>query len=238
MSLPIALVVLDIAGTTVRDNGEITLAFQQAMSRSGYEVPAEKITPLMGYKKTEAIRLLLDFYETNDDKITPKLIHKIHQDFLERMVFFYATSKELSPLPNVEKVFAGLKSQGIKVALNTGFSNEITDIIMERLGWLENNLVDFVISSNEVAAGRPLPYMINELMNRAGIVHPEQVIKVGDTEVDIFEGRNAGCLYSIGVTTGAFSRKELEAYNPSFIIDNIEELLPIIRKANELHAVL
>ena len=55
----IALVVFDIAGTTVYDNGEIALAFQKALQASGYEVPVEKINPLMGYEKREAIRKML-----------------------------------------------------------------------------------------------------------------------------------------------------------------------------------
>jgi phosphoglycolate phosphatase-like HAD superfamily hydrolase len=72
--------------------------------------------------------------------------------------------------------------------------------------------------------------MIERLMQQAGVPDAKQVIKVGDTEVDIREGRNAGCLYSIGITTGAFTREALEAYQPDFIIDNLAELLPIIDK--------
>jgi phosphoglycolate phosphatase-like HAD superfamily hydrolase len=72
--------------------------------------------------------------------------------------------------------------------------------------------------------------MIERLMQQAGVLDARQVIKVGDTEVDIREGQNAGCLYSIGITTGAFTHKALEAYEPDFIIDHLTELLPIIDK--------
>lgn len=238
MNLPIGLVVFDIAGTTVKDNGEITIAFQEAMKQAGYEVPAERINPLMGYKKTEAIRLLLEVFEENADKIGKKLINRIHQEFLDRMIAHYTITETLTPLSNVEYVFAELKNQGIKIGLNTGFSNDITEVILGRLGWLSSGVVDCVISSNQVPAGRPLPFMIEELMRQANITNPKQVIKVGDTEVDVFEGRNAGCLYAVAVTTGAFSREELEAYTPSFIIDDMKELLPIISTEKTLYAVL
>lgn len=70
--------------------------------------------------------------------------------------------------------------------------------------------------------------MIEEIMKNTGVTDSKKVIKTGDTEVDIFEGKNTGCLYSIAVTTGAFTREELTVYEPSFIIDDLKELLSII----------
>lgn len=228
MKYAIDLVVFDIAGTTVKDNGEITRSFQKAMREAGYEIPAEKVNALMGYKKTEAIRLMLQEYEENWDKISTRLINKIHQRFLDEMIDYYRSTKMLQPLPNAENVFDELRNNKIKVALNTGFSKEITDVIMERLEWIKNKKVDYVISSSEVAEGRPFPFMIEELMNRANVQDPRRVVKVGDTESDVHEGKNAGCLYSIAVTTGAFTRKALEEHQPSFIIDDLRELFPIL----------
>ncbi len=49
--------------------------------------------------------------------------------------------------------------------------------------------------------------------------------------MDVKEGKNAGCLYAIAITTGAFTREELLPYEPSFIIDDMKELLPIIEHA-------
>jgi phosphoglycolate phosphatase-like HAD superfamily hydrolase len=66
------------------------------------------------------------------------------------------------------------------------------------------------------------------MMQEIGIANVQQVIKIGDTEVDVQEGKNAGCLYSIAVTTRAFTRKELLPYEPSFIINDMQELLSII----------
>lgn len=228
ISKPVELVVFDIAGTTVKDNGEIASAFQNGLKEYGYDVPVAKINPLMGYKKTEAIKKMLTEYELQKDKITEELVSTIHQRFLELMINYYSTSEEITPLPFVEEVFSQLKKKEIKIGLDTGFSKEITDIIINRLGWLRDKKIDMVISSNEVKAGRPFPYMIEEMMKISDVKDPKKVIKVGDTEVDINEGINAGCLYSIAVTTGAFTREELAVYNPSFIIDDLKELVTII----------
>ena len=81
-------------------------------------------------------------------------------------------------------VFAYIKQRGIKIGLDTGFSNHITDIIIERLGWLKNGIIDYVVSSNQVAAGRPQPFMIKKMMQAAGIDDSKQVVKLGDTEVE------------------------------------------------------
>lgn len=231
MEKKIELVVFDIAGTTVQDRGEIVLAFQSALRKYGYIVADHDIYSLMGYKKPEAILMILKKFEKDTSKISSSLVDDIHNRFMAMMIRFYVTSEKILPLPYVEEVFADLQKKGIKVALDTGFSKNITDVIIGRLGWLQNKLVDYVISSNEVQAGRPHPYMIQKLMQLAGTDDAKKVIKIGDTESDINEGKNAGCLYSIAVTSGAFARHELEPYHPSFIIDDLQELIPIIEHA-------
>lgn len=228
MQPAIELIVFDIAGTTIKDTGAIAFAFYTALKESGYPVSLKQINLLMGYKKTEAIQKMLEMYEADKAKRTEDYVDIIHQRFQTLMVEHYQTTKDLEPLPHVENVFHSLKERNIKVGLNTGFSKEITEVIVERLGWVKNHLVDYVVSSNEVEAGRPHPYMIRDLMQKAQISDPHKVVKVGDTEVDVNEGKNAGCLFSIGVTTGAFTREELEPYEPSFIIDDLAELIRIV----------
>ncbi len=224
----IKLIVFDIAGTTVKDNGEIAATFWKAMKEYSYIVPMAKINALMGYKKTVAIRQMLEEFEEHKDRITEDYVNAIHERFLELMIEHYQTTPEIAPLPNVMDVFSFLKENNIKIGLDTGFSKDITDVIMNRIGWLEEGVTDYVVSSDEVPAGRPEPYMIQRMMREASIDDAKQVIKVGDTEVDVQEGKNAGCLYSIAVTTGAFTRKELESYQPSFIFDDIKDLIPVV----------
>lgn len=226
----IRLVVFDIAGTTVTDKGNITQAFQAALQEKGYQVPAEKINPLMGYRKPQAIAMILEAYEPDAAKRTPQLVDDIHRHFLQRMIAYYNTTADLQPQPGAEEVLGILKQAGVQTALDTGFSSDITEVIVRRLGWKEKKLVDHIVSSDEVEEGRPHPYMIRKIMEQAGISDPLQVVKVGDTEVDVNEGKNAGCRYSIAVTTGAFSRAQLEPYAPSYIIDHLGELVTILEQ--------
>jgi len=226
--MAIKLVVFDIAGTTVKDDQDVTKAFQAALRKFNYEVPLELIDPLMGYEKTLAIRQILRLHEHNDAKITSELVIKVHQEFVKQMIDHYHKSKGIGPLPNVEETFAGLHTKNVKVGINTGFSRDIADTIVNRLRWKEKGLIDYVVGSDEVELGRPYPYMIQKMMLEAGIENGKETAKVGDTEVDVREGQNAGCRYVIGVTTGTFTREELKKYNPTHIIDDIAEVIDII----------
>ena len=227
----IQLVVFDIAGTTVRDNGSVAEAFIQAFADFGIKVPEGEVKKVMGFRKLDAIVLLLGKFAPakKDDEI---LIDRIHTRFIDTMIAFYRDDQDLAPFPHAEQVFSALKKQGIKVALNTGFTRSITDTILHRLRWDDRcGLIDRVICSDEVSHGRPHPDMIKVLIDELDISSPAGVLKVGDTEVDVEEGRNASCGKVVSVTTGAYTRKQLEPYHPDFIIDDLRELLPIIEKA-------
>jgi phosphoglycolate phosphatase-like HAD superfamily hydrolase len=73
--------------------------------------------------------------------------------------------------------------------------------------------------------------MLEALVADLGITSTKNVLKIGDTEVDVEEGRNAGCGKVVSVTTGAYTREQLQHYQPDAIIDDLLELIPIIEKA-------
>ena len=55
----IKLVVFDIAGTTVRDNGNVAQAFLAAFRDFGFTIPPSEVKKVMGFRKIDAIALLL-----------------------------------------------------------------------------------------------------------------------------------------------------------------------------------
>jgi phosphonatase-like hydrolase len=228
----IQLVVFDIAGTTVRDRGNVADAFIAAFRAADVEIPVDEVKRVMGWRKVDAIRQLLDRFLPTVSVDREALIVEIHDRFIQHMLSFYQQDPDLRPLPYAEALFSSLHDKGVKVALNTGFTRAITDAILHRLHWDNGaGYVDSVICSDEVPQGRPSPDMINRLIQRLNIPSADNVLKVGDTEVDVEEGRNAGCRIVVSVTTGAYTRQQLQEYGPDHIIDNLEELLPIIEKS-------
>ena len=227
----IQLVVFDIAGTTVHDKGNVANSFISAFRDFGFEMPYPDVQKVMGFRKIDAIAILLDKFAPGK-KEDALLVDRIHTRFIDTMISFYKEDEELAPLPHAEMVFSSLQQQGIKVALNTGFTRSITDAILHHLRWDGRNKdIDRVICSDEIPQGRPSPDMINHLRKDLGVADPARILKIGDTEVDIQEGRNASCGIVIGITTGAYTREQLQEYQPDHIIDDLEQLLPIIEKA-------
>jgi phosphonatase-like hydrolase len=226
----IQLVVFDIAGTTVQDKGDVANAFMTAFRDFGIEVPLEEVKKVMGFRKIDAIAILLEKFAPalKEDDV---FIDRVHSRFTDLMIAFYRDDEELRPFPNAEKIFGALKKKGVKIALNTGFTRPITDTILHRLRWDDRQKdIDRVICSDEVPQGRPYPDMIRALAEELHISSPSEVAKVGDTEVDVEEGRNAGCGLVVSVTTGAYTRAQLEGYGPDAIIDDLQELIPLIEK--------
>jgi phosphonatase-like hydrolase len=226
----IQLVVFDMAGTTVMDKGNVNDAFRQAFLTEDITVDAADIDKVMGYKKIEAVKIIVDQYAPalNGQRGT-QVINDIHDVFIKNMIEFYENDPDLQPLPFAEAAFQELKEKGIKVALNTGFTRSIADAVLTRLGWNNSSLIDVTVCSDEVAEGRPYPFMIQSLMQQLMIEDIKSVAKIGDTEVDIKEGRNAGCGLVVGITTGSYSREELQKYHPDFIIDSLQQLSSIIQ---------
>jgi phosphonatase-like hydrolase len=222
----IQLVVFDMAGTTIRDKGNVGKAFIEAFKENGIEIPFEEVKKVMGWRKIDAVKMLLQKFNNNVDE---ELAEKIHAAFIQNMIRHYEEDSSLSALPYVEETFADLKQRGVKIALNTGFPRSIADTILRRLNWEAGKTIDAVIASDEVPEGRPHPYMIRSVMKQLQVTDSNAVAKVGDTEVDVEEGRSAGCGLVVSVTTGAYSRVQLEQYKPDKIIDSLAELSSLIQ---------
>jgi phosphonatase-like hydrolase len=227
MTVP-QLVVFDLAGTTIKDNDNVHAAFQQAFREEGIDVSREEANKVMGYPKPHAIEQLLKEKSVDPIRITHAYINKIHRRFLQEMLNFYRNDPNVEEKAGVSETFRALRQHNIKVAIDTGFSRDITDAIFERVGWLRDGLLDASISSDEVPNGRPHPDMIYRLMKMTGVQDVRAVVKVGDTASDMQQGTAAGCQYVIGVTTGAYSREDLAKEPHSHLIEQLPEVLDIL----------
>ena len=225
--MAIKLVVFDMAGTTVEDNNNVHGALVQGFAANNYSITLADANRVMGIPKPVAIRQLLDekFAEV-EEKGT--LVGKIHAVFLEEMISFYKNDASVKAKEGAEETFAALKAKGIKVCLDTGFSRDITDTILERLNWKGTGIIDHSITSDEVTNGRPYPDMIYKAMQDLHIESAEQIAKVGDTASDMHEGTSAGCKYVIGITTGAFSAEELAKEPHTHLITHLSEVVDIV----------
>lgn len=223
--MTVKLIVFDIAGTTLNDREDtVSSAFLQAIKEYGINIGSDDIRWVMGYRKIEAIEMLL---ESAGIHIDSEKIHAIHDRFIDILNQYY-TSADISEYEGISNLFRTLGEAGIKIALDTGFSNSTTSVIVSRLGWAKDGLIDATISSDEVEHGRPHPDMIQSLMDKFDINNPKYVAKVGDTPSDLMEGKNAGCGLTIGVTYGTHSLEELQIHPHDYIVSTVDELSQLL----------
>jgi phosphonatase-like hydrolase len=214
----VQLVVCDMAGTTVYDGDGVSSSFIAALGAAGLKAAPEAINAVMGLPKPLAVRQL-----TGPDLPQAK-VDAIHDDFVARMKRYYETQPEIREVPGAAATFALLHAAGVKVALNTGFSRSIVDVLLKRLGWRDGQTIDATATSDEVPHGRPHPDMILHLMRKLGISDASKVAKIGDTPADLREGTAAGCGWVIGITSGTHSREQLEQVPHTHLISDLAEL--------------
>jgi phosphonatase-like hydrolase len=226
--MAIKLVVFDMAGTTVEDKDFVASALVKAFEKQELFIATKHANLKMGIPKPVAIRELLeDLFEETPDNLD-ELIDTIHKDFIQLMIEFYQTDSSVKGKINAVRTMLALKHKEIKVALDTGFSRDIADAIIDRLGWDVQSVIDFSVTSDEVKNGRPHADMVLKAMELAGISDPKEVAKVGDTVSDLQEGTAAGCKYVIGVTTGAQSREQLQKAKHTHLVEDIYEVISIV----------
>jgi len=225
--LKILLVVFDIAGTTVHDDGTVGDCLGRALLTAGVAVDRERVNAVMGEPKPVAIAKLLARKSGRAVGADAEQVREIYARFEALMVAHYRSSTDVRPVDGAEDVFRALKDSGIRVALDTGFNRVIVDAILQRLGWRDGGIVDVTVASDEVARGRPYPDLIDRAMLLTGVTRGADVAKVGDTPSDLLEGTAAGCSRVIGVTTGSHTREALAGHPHTDLVDHLREVPPL-----------
>lgn len=216
----IALVVFDMAGTTVRDDGIVERAFGLAAERTGvaadlgWDAALQHVRDTMGQSKFEVFRHIAG----GDVKRAAEATTAFERAYDELIA-----AEGAEALPGAAAVFDALRAAGRSVVLTTGFAPVTRDAIIDALGWRDR--IDAAFSPADVDGhGRPAP----DLVLRAALaVHAPSVARiavVGDTTSDMRSGRAAGAGLVIGVTSGAHDRAALEAAGADLVVDSVADL--------------
>ena len=235
----IKLVVFDMAGTTIQDKKEVETCFAQACKQTNLDVSDERILALQGYSKIQVFKLLWGerLGDSHKDlKEKSNLSYKIFTEILEK----HYHENPILPTDGCLDIFAFLRENQTKIALTTGFYRKVSNIILEKIGWLDGldknhfnasgkSIIDLSITSDEVEKGRPEPLMIQKAMKILNIKDTQEVINIGDTPSDLQSGVRAGCHLSLGLTNGTHSLEQLKIYRNHGLLSSLNELQPIIK---------
>jgi phosphonatase-like hydrolase len=222
---PPALVIFDMAGTTIEDRGQVPAAFAATLGDHGIALGADDIMRVRGSNKRHAIRTLLQASATSarlDDAASRSRADRIYADFRQALSKSYRDSG-VRAIPGAKELFTHLRARGIKVALTTGFDRDIATLLLTSVGWTRNSF-DALVCGDDVENGRPAPDMIVLAMKLTGIDDATRVANVGDTALDLESGARAGVKWNIGVLSGAHARETLERAPHTQLIASIDEL--------------
>ncbi len=220
----IQMVVFDMAGTTVNENNVVYKTLHTAIEQAGCSVSLENVLLWgAGKEKLQAIKDIL----VSADSQSSKKADDIFQDFLQLLKTAYE-KLDVQTYDKTEQLFDYLKDKKIKVVLNTGYNYQTASSLLQKLNWEKGKQYDLLVTAGDVKKGRPHPDMIQLAMQKMGISEAKNVAKVGDSIVDIEEGKSAGCGLTFGVTTGAQTRQQLQTARPSYVINSLVELKEFI----------
>lgn len=255
----IQMVVFDWAGTTV-DYGSSapSTVFDRVFKDAGISLTKEEINRPMGMEKKKHIRELLS-YETTTEQWKKKYgrdwdendVNNLYEKFEETL---YKVVAEYSvPIDGVVKTVEKLRNDGIKIASTTGYTSQMMEQVIPNAK-KHGYEADCIITPDITGASRPTPFMLYECMKKMNVYPPCAVVKVGDTVVDILEGKNAGA-WSIGILEGSnllgltkeeyasmpsneleeLKQRAAEKYTDAgadMVIDSINELPEAIKELN------
>ena len=128
------------------------------------------------------------------------------------------------PYPGIAALLLALQNDGRKIAVASNKYQAATRKLIAHY-FPEINFVE-VLGQREGIPAKPDPSIVNDIIATAGVTK-EEVLYVGDSNVDMQTAHNAG-VTAVGVAWGFRPRTELEALHPAHIIEKAEELIPLL----------
>ena len=157
------------------------------------------------------------------DKKDGETVDKVLTEFKK----YYEKHKSdfTKPYDGIEELLIALKETEIKTAVVSNKPHEFAVEIVERYF---GKFFDIVFGKREGYLAKPDPTTVIETLNYFKC-KKEEAVYIGDSDVDMFTGKNAG-LFSIGVAWGFRGARELSAAGANKIVYTSEELLSEIIK--------
>ena len=217
--MTIRLASLDMAGTTIDEGGAVYAVLREAVERAtGAVVPDDLLSRWSGTDKREAIVGLLTALR-QDVGQADAVFARFSDDL--------AAAYEADPpvlLPGVRETVAQLRSDGVRVALQTGYRREVAEGLLDAVGWRVGADVDALVTAEDVPASRPAPYLVFRTMEATGTVDVREVLVAGDTVNDVTAGTRAGARFVVGVLTGAHTVAELGGARHTHLLASLADV--------------
>ena len=163
------------------------------------------------------------------EKLFPNTDKRIFQQCVETYRrIFQENMQTIKPqtFPKVVETLSALKEKGLTLAIASSRSHASLVELTHDLGI--SNVISYMIGADDVNKAKPNPEPVLNILEALGY-KACQTLVVGDMDVDILMGANAGTK-TCGVTYGNGTKKELEEVGADYVINSIDELIGIVEK--------
>ena len=128
--------------------------------------------------------------------------------------------------PKVKETLSMLKERGYTLTIASSRWHKSLSELTHDLDIAE--FISYLVGADDVEKAKPNPEPVIKTLAAMG-ADASQTLVVGDMNVDILMGLNAGAM-TCGVTYGNGKRKELEDAGADYIINSIDELIEITNR--------
>jgi len=235
----IQAVILDWAGTAVDFGSRAPVAaLQQVFESAGVQLSVAEARKDMGRLKKDHIRAILQqprvtaaWQTLHGAAPQERDVERLFTEFLPAQTDVLEEYGDV--IPGVVAAVERWRGAGLRIGSTTGYTHELMEIVRAKAAQ-QGYAPDVSVTPDMVGSGRPLPFMMyrNAIDLRAWPLWA--FVKIGDTPVDMEEGRNAGA-WCIGITeTGnelGLSEQELLTRSPEDRRHRIDAAEMVLTKA-------
>lgn len=209
------LVLFDLDGTLLNTIDDLGAACNEALRAFGFDThPAEAYPKLVGNGVNKLIeRSLPEGHKDIDTVLRLK----------EIFIPYYNTHNRIHthPYDGIEPLISALREKGIQLAVASNKYQEATEALIKH--YFGDQCFTIVCGECPTRERKPNPQIVYDILEATGIA-PEDVLYIGDSDVDMQTAQNAG-LESVACTWGFCTREKLLACNPSHIANHPLEIL-------------
>ncbi len=213
----IQLVIFDLDGTLLDTIEDIAISLNKSLKN--YKLP------------THNMSIVLQMVGNGVDLLIQRAVSP-YNDYFDRVKNFYLDDynkncdNNTRPYNGIKELINFLKEKNIKIAVLSNKPHKDTITVMNKYF---PNIFDYVIGKKECNRIKPYSDGIIEIMNYFNIKNNNNILYIGDSEVDVQTGKNA-LLKTIAVTWGFRNRIMLE--EADYIVDKPSQIIDIIKEIN------
>jgi pyrophosphatase PpaX len=173
-------VIFDLDGTLIDSNWVHLQCWRGALKTLGLQARDQEVIDKLGLSTVDIAESLA---ASHDEQTVAKLVE------LESQLFENAWRLEVKPRYGALEMLRIMKARGVKSAVASSNKNDRISRTVKYFGM--DLLLDTIVGSDEVEAGKPDPALVMTAINKLRVM-PEETIYVGDSKYDIEAGRAAG----------------------------------------------